>query len=35
MVIGPSRLGPVSDVHCKIQARPLVGEGDLHEEAST
>jgi hypothetical protein len=35
MVMGPSRLGPVSDVHCKIQNRPLVREDTLHQEAST
>jgi hypothetical protein len=33
--MGPSRLWPVSDVHCKIQTRTLVREGALHEEAST
>jgi hypothetical protein len=33
--MGPSGLWPVSDVHCKIQTRPLVREGALHEEAST
>jgi hypothetical protein len=25
----------MSDMHCKIQTRPLVKEGALHEEGST
>jgi hypothetical protein len=32
MVMGTSQLWPVSDVHYKIQTRPLVREGTLHEE---
>jgi hypothetical protein len=35
MVTGPLRLWQVSDVQGKIQIRPLVREGALHEEAST
>jgi hypothetical protein len=35
MVMGPSRLRPVSDVHYKIQASPLAREGALHEGAIT
>jgi hypothetical protein len=35
MVMGPSRLWPVRDVHCKIQTRPLVRVGALHDEGST
>jgi hypothetical protein len=31
----PGRVSDVSDVHCKVQTRPLVREGALHEEAST
>jgi hypothetical protein len=33
--MGPSRLWPVSDVHCKIQTCPLIREGALHEERIT
>jgi hypothetical protein len=35
MVMSPSRIWPISYVHCKIQTRPLVREGALHEEGST
>jgi hypothetical protein len=35
MVTGPLRLWPVSDVQYKIQTRPLVRGGTLHEEGST
>jgi hypothetical protein len=35
MVIGSSRPRAVSDVHYKLQTRPLVKEDALHEEAST
>jgi hypothetical protein len=34
MVMGPSRLWSLSNVHCKIQTRPLIKEGALHEDES-
>jgi hypothetical protein len=35
MVMGPSRPWPVSDMHCKIQTRPLIREDALYEEGIT
>jgi hypothetical protein len=35
MIMGPSQLWLVNDAHWKIQTRPLVKEGVLHDEEST